>query len=198
MTVLSPLSERMPLYTPPDPEKTRLYAFMNKVNEKHGLKLSNYSELYKWSTDRIGEFWDAVWDETQVIGEKGSDIVVDPTAPPAANPLWFPEAKLNWAENMLQHRSDRVAMYQASKFIKNYPSPSCWTFDSAEPTPDAPNPQLKQITYSQLYNLVRNLVSALKSCDFQPGDRAGSYSSNCIVCVKYNDMLRMSQSLPWN
>jgi len=51
----------------------------------------------------------------------------------------------------------------------------------AEPTADAPSPPLRRVTYSELYNLVADIVSALLSYGLQPGDRVASYSSNCIV-----------------
>ena len=41
------------------------------------------------------------------------------------------------------------------------------------------------MTYSELYNLVADLVSALLSYGLQPGDRVASYSSNCTVSQAY-------------
>lgn len=103
-----------PLYTPPDPENTRTFKFLNRVNTTRSLNLSSYSDLYNWSTSRIDEFWSDVWDETEVLGTKGSHVV-DTAALPPANPAWFVEAKLNWAENILHSRSpDKVALIEAS------------------------------------------------------------------------------------
>ncbi|KAF5389107.1 hypothetical protein D9757_004902 [Collybiopsis confluens] len=91
------------------------------------------------------------------------DHIVDPNAKPAENVPWFHSARLNWSENMLHVRSSRVAIIQAT-----------------EPTPECPNPLLKQCTYAELYTLVGDLVSALLRYGVQPGDRIASYSSNCI------------------
>jgi acetoacetyl-CoA synthetase len=103
-----------PLYEPPNPETSRTFQFARRVNAKYQLALDSYSDLYKWSTTQIDDFWGAVWDETEVIGEKGGHVV-DRTAKPAANPTWFSEAKLNWAENMLHCRSaEKIALVQAS------------------------------------------------------------------------------------
>ena len=42
-------------------------------------------------------------------------VVVDGNAAPSDNPAWFPGAKLNWAQNQLRCRSNKVAIIQASK-----------------------------------------------------------------------------------
>ena len=43
---------------------------------------------------------------------------MDRATNPAANPAWFQEAKLNWAENMLHCRStEKVALIQAGALI---------------------------------------------------------------------------------
>ncbi|GLB33820.1 putative acetyl-coenzyme A synthetase N-terminus [Lyophyllum shimeji] len=99
--------------------------------------------------------------------EELQSCLVDTSALPPSNPAWFSEAKLSWAENMLHCRSDtKLAFIQAT-----------------EPTPDFPSPELQKCTYLQLYNLVADLASALLLNGLEPGDRVGSYSSNCIENV---------------
>jgi acetoacetyl-CoA synthetase len=110
------MSPEMPLYTPPSPESSRTFQFLNHVNAKYGLHLSSYEHLFKWSTDRIDDFWSTVWDQVEIIGTKGNHII-DLPATPADNPLWFSEAQLNWAENMLHVRSDKNALVQASMLL---------------------------------------------------------------------------------
>lgn len=50
---------------------------------------------------------------------------------------------------------------------------------TAEPTSEYSTP-LKRCTYAELYTLVADLVSAMLHHGVRPGDRVGSYSSNCI------------------
>lgn len=103
-----------PLYTPPNPQDTSCFRFLRRVNSKYGLSLQSYHDLYNWSTTHIDHFWSTVWDETGVIGVKGNHVV-DLSASPPANPPWFSDAKLNWAENMLHCRSpEKIAIIQAS------------------------------------------------------------------------------------
>ncbi|KIM46175.1 hypothetical protein M413DRAFT_16904 [Hebeloma cylindrosporum] len=158
--------EEPPLFQPSDAESSATFRFLRRVNSVHGLNLQSYLELYKWSTAHLDAFWGMVWDETNVIGDKASHVV-DNDALPSANPVWFADARVNWAENMLNCRSAiKIALIEAT-----------------EPTVDNPSPTLKSVTYAQLYALVADVVSALILHGIKPGDRVASYSSNCIENV---------------
>lgn len=112
------MSEEIPLYVPPDPKATRCFAFLDKVNARYNTSLESYHDLYTWSTEHIDLFWSLVWDDVTIIGDKGNHVV-DNQAMPAANPSWFQEARLNWAENMLLCRSGhKIALIQASMFSR--------------------------------------------------------------------------------
>lgn len=89
------------LWSPSDPDSTATFRLRDVVNKQFGLSLKTYNDLYTWSVENVPEFWSLVWDETNVIGEKGSSVV-DSGALPVDNPTWFPDARLNWAENMLR------------------------------------------------------------------------------------------------
>lgn len=109
------------MYRPANPEQSATYRFLDFVNLRYDLSLTTYQDLYTWSTTRIDDFWSAVWDHTKVIGYKGSHVV-DANAKPADNPPWFSQAKVNWAENMLRHRSDKDAMIQTSQSSSRSPT----------------------------------------------------------------------------
>jgi len=110
--------ELLPLYQPSNQSDSAIFRLLRNLNQSSDA-LESYSDLYRWSTTEIANFWSVVWDETAVVGEKG-DHVVDNDASPSDNPPWFSQAKVNWAENMLLCRSpDQVALIQAST------SPSC-------------------------------------------------------------------------
>lgn len=63
------------LWKHPNPESTRMAAFMRGVNTKYGLKLSSYEELYRWSIHNIRAFWGDVWDFVGINAERGYDEV---------------------------------------------------------------------------------------------------------------------------
>ncbi|KAG5221086.1 acetoacyl-CoA synthetase [Salix suchowensis] len=105
-----------PLYQPSDAESSTTFRLRDLINAKYGLHLKTYADLHQWSISHIAEFWSLVWDETGVIGEKGSHVV-NSKAVPSDNPPWFLEAKMNWAENMLCERSaDKIALIEASAY----------------------------------------------------------------------------------
>jgi len=128
------MSDDRPLYTPQSPELSATFRFKDRVNSTFGLTLDSYSDLWRWSTNSIDDFWSLVWDFTGVVGHKGA-TVVDRNAYPSDNPAWsgrslswflpsyltyyprFPDSRLNWAENLLTCRStDRIALLEASSF----------------------------------------------------------------------------------
>ncbi len=93
-----------PLWTP-SPERiagTNMAAFMEFVNGRHGTSLADYASLYRFSIDRLEDFWAAVWDFCGVIAQaRGEAVIADKGRMPGAR--FFPGAKLNFAENLLRH-----------------------------------------------------------------------------------------------
>ena len=82
---------------------------------------ASYGELWQWSVDQPEAFWSQIWDFCGALGEKGDKILVDrdksarDTAPGTAGGImpgarWFPEARLNYAENLLKQRDDSEAL----------------------------------------------------------------------------------------
>ena len=106
----------MSLFSPDDPyNTTRLFRFLREVNDKHGLRLESYQDLYQWSISNIDLFWSHVWEHTKIIGNRGNHVV-DTTTTPAQNPAWFSDSTLNYAENLLSDRSpDITAIVQVGR-----------------------------------------------------------------------------------
>ena len=81
---------------------TRMAMFMQAMG--HG----RYADLWQWSIDQPEAFWSRLWDFCGVIGDKGQTVLRDGDRMPGAR--WFPEARLNYAENLLKHRDDAEAL----------------------------------------------------------------------------------------
>jgi acetoacetyl-CoA synthetase len=108
------MSDDTPLHRPQNPDTSATFRFRDLVNAKYGLSLRTYHDLWLWSTSHVSDFWSDAWDVTNIIGEKGTRVV-DESVNITGNPPWFPEARVNWAENMLHCRStEKVALIQAS------------------------------------------------------------------------------------
>ena len=75
-----------------------LARFMQRAGHDH------WEALHRWSIERRDEFWSLVWDFCEVRGTKGARILLEGDRMPGAR--WFPDARLNFAENLLRDRGD--------------------------------------------------------------------------------------------
>ncbi|MBX9837426.1 MAG: AMP-binding protein, partial [Silvanigrellaceae bacterium] len=95
-------------------QSSNLNQFIKAVNLKFNLNLSNFEELYQWSIGadnlkNVENFWSFLWDYTNIKSSiKGNTIAVNLTS--FENVKWFPEAKLNFAENILRKKNNDTAL----------------------------------------------------------------------------------------
>ena len=69
----------------------------------------SYSSLHEWSVNNPGDFWSRAWDDNHLIGQKGSTFFTQ--GADFISSKFFPEARLNVAENLLAHGdADAVAI----------------------------------------------------------------------------------------
>lgn len=96
------------------PEKTRaaqttLDVFSTWMASRAGKSFDDYDELHRYSVSDPAGFWSSFWDFAQVIGDKGEPpYLVDADKMPGAR--FFPEAKLNFAENLLRQKGAGPAL----------------------------------------------------------------------------------------
>ena len=68
----------------------------------------NYDLLHKWSLDNVEEFWSLVWDDSNIIGTKGTNIINNYND--LIKSTFFPEGYLNFSENLLAGKDTREAI----------------------------------------------------------------------------------------
>jgi acetoacetyl-CoA synthetase len=89
----------------PSPERiagSNMTAFMKFLDDRHGTALADYDALHRFSVERMEDFWVAVWDFCGVVAQsRGEVVIADKAKMPGAR--FFPEARLNFAENLLRH-----------------------------------------------------------------------------------------------
>ncbi len=129
-------------------------AFHRGVENRWGISLSGYPDLYRWSIDNIEKFWSSVWSFTGIVASReASTIVVDGELMPGAK--WFPGARLNFAENLLRRRDEAPAIVFLDETGKR-----------------------RYLTFEQLYDQVSRLVVGLRADGIQAGDRVVGFMPN--------------------
>ncbi|MFN3501972.1 MAG: acetoacetate--CoA ligase [Allorhizobium sp.] len=76
--------------------------------DRLGRSFADYDDFHRWSIDDRAAFWSAVWDYCEVIGEKGGLALSD--GDDMLKARFFPEARLNFAENLLAHAGEGDAL----------------------------------------------------------------------------------------
>src|SRR5262245_19303043 len=83
-------------------------AFSAEASRRAERVIGDYDALHAWSLAEPAAFWDLVWDFCGVIGDKGARTIA-----PGANmreTRFFPDAKLNFAENLLRRNGSETAL----------------------------------------------------------------------------------------
>ncbi len=77
--------------------------FRRQMATRFGVALDDYEALYDWSVAHPEKFWSGVWDFCGVVGDRPSETVLgEDDGMPGAR--WFPDARVNFAENLLAAR----------------------------------------------------------------------------------------------
>ena len=135
--------------------------FIEYVKEKEGKDFRAYAELYQWSVEKIPDFWARLWEFAGIKASRGYDRVVDDLKKfPGAT--WFEGARLNFAENLLRYRDNRLAFIFRGETRKS-----------------------AQMTYTELYASVARLANSLRDIGVAPGDRVAAYMPNLIETARH-------------
>ena len=152
---------QQPLWIP-SPERvatTQLKAFMDGLATTEDFDArGDYFALHRWSLEQPEAFWRAVWRFTEVQGTPGDTVCDDPPRLPGCK--WFPDATLNYAENLLRFRDEREALVE---------------IDESE--------SRRAVTYRELAEQVGQMVSWMAETGIEPGDRVAGFMPNCIETV---------------
>ncbi|MDB2390216.1 acetoacetate--CoA ligase [Alphaproteobacteria bacterium] len=132
-------------------EITDFIAFLRRNNYYNGD--DDFQNLWQWSVDNSTQFWSALWDWHGIIGTKGDRIMINADQMPGA--AFFPDAKVNFAENMLHDADDTIAI-------------SAYGEDGRH----------RSLTREELYNNVMALAGWLQQAGVEKGDRVAAYAPN--------------------
>ncbi len=142
-------SDDRPLWSPA-PERVaaaNLTAFM-------AGRFQDYAALHRWSVEQPEAFWREVWSFCGVIAETQGPVALrDAGAMPGAS--FFPNARLNFAENLLRHRGSGDALV-------------FWGEDKVK----------RRMSHDELYALVSRLAQAMRAMGLRPGERVAGFVPN--------------------
>jgi len=135
-------------------KSTNMYKFMIGVNEKYGTNFKDYTALWEWSVNHLEDFWATAWDFLDIKASQHYEKVIEnPNKMPGAR--FFVDSKLNFAQNLLQHKNDNLALiFRGEDQVR------------------------RELTYNQLFNEVAQVASALKKMGVQKGDRVVGFVPN--------------------
>lgn len=145
-----------PLWTPSPEriEQTNVTSLINKINADWDVSLTNSEHLHQFSVTEMEKFWRSLIEYAELNGETwtGPELV-DRNKLPGAK--WFPEARFNYAENILKRRDD------ADAFV-------FW----------GENKVKRRMSFKTLYDQVSSISQALKGMGVGPGDKVAGYLPN--------------------
>jgi len=133
---------------------TQLRQFIEAMGALSGGQVHDWDSLYQWSIDQPQTFWRELWQWAGVIGD-GPGEVTATQWPAMPGTRWFPEARLNFAENLLRRRDDGLALVFAGEDGSRI-----------------------HFSYAQLFDQVARTAQALKKLGVGPGDRVAGYLPN--------------------
>jgi acetoacetyl-CoA synthetase len=124
------------------------------VSSRTGKPLTDDVKLHRWSVEDPAEFWSALWDFTQISGDKGEPpFLADPERMPGAR--FFPSARLNFAENLLRTTGSGDAIV-------------FWGEDKVK----------RRLSWDELGTAVGSAAKALREAGVAVGDRVAAMLPN--------------------
>ena len=128
--------------------------FAREAENHWGRVFDDYSQLHRWSVDEPEEFWNSIWDFCGLIAAVRGERVVDLSFDkPGAR--FFPDARFNFACNLLQRRDKADAIV-------------FWSEDRVR----------RRLSYSDLYLQVAGIAQALRNAGIKSGDRVCGFMPN--------------------
>ena len=144
------------LWSPSDErvKSSQMYKFIKIINEKNNINIQNFTDLHTWSIENKADFWSAIWDFFNVIGSKGMEPYINPINQMPGS-KFFPNGKVNYAENMLSgDASGPAIVFKSEDKIR------------------------KEVSWKELKVQVAALANFLKTQGVTKGDRVAAYMPN--------------------
>jgi len=152
------MTTNVPLWQPTRERVARanITDFTARIARETGRTFPDYKTLWRWSNDEHEAFWRAIWDYAGIVGERGERTLIDGHKMPGAR--WFPDARLNFAENLLASRGDDDA---ADALVFR-----------------GEDRDRRHVTFRELTAMTSRMAAALQASGVIAGDRVAAYIPN--------------------
>lgn len=150
----------------PSPQRaanSRLADLTAILARRTGRPVVDYATAHRISVTEPEVFWGAVWDDCGVIaGSRGEHVLTSEAD--ISSIRWFPDARLNYAENLLRRRDEGPAVIDHVR--------------TAGP---------RRLSWSELHDLVSRMQQSLRRHGVGAGDRVGVWAPG--ICEAQAAML---------
>ncbi|MGI9465022.1 MAG: AMP-binding protein, partial [Aestuariivirgaceae bacterium] len=144
-----------PLWTPSESRQAEanITDFISFVSE-HGSSVATYNDLHRFSIENNERFWELYWEFAGIkASTRGERIVENSDQMPGAR--YFPDARLNFAENLLAKSDDTTALiFRGEDKVRR-----AWS-------------------WRELNETVSRIQKGLKTLGLEPGERVGAVVAN--------------------
>lgn len=135
-------------------QQANITQFIGLINKLYHLNICNYADLYDFSIKNPEDFWKALWSFCDVKAQhQGKRVIVN--AGNIEKAKFFPDAQLNYAENLLRRRDNTIA-------ITSY----------------GENQSLRKLTFLDIYQQTASIANKFQEWGIKPGDRIVGYLPN--------------------
>ncbi|KAJ8076182.1 hypothetical protein PM082_000599 [Marasmius tenuissimus] len=146
------------LWAPTNPRKSNVEHLKDMINRTRGKKLKDYQDLHKYSIEDY-DFWLDLWKFFRIISSQPPQTILAQGHIPEI-PIWFPGARLNYAENLLWRNDDKIACTACGESGK-----------------------VVHYSFKQLRQSVQEMASAMRANGVSVGDRVAAIITNSYTAV---------------
>lgn len=142
-------------------DASRMADFQRWVGTNRGVDTTSYHDLWQWSVTEPDAFWMSIWEFFDVVHSAEPECALADDRMPGA--VWFPGARLNWAENLLRQARrtpDSTAIVAVT--------------EAGEP---------HGTSWAELERQTANLAAKLREMGVGPGDRVAAVLPNTAETV---------------
>ena len=107
-------------------DETVLADYMRYVAAEGYGSFADYDALWQWSVSELDSFWSSVWDFGDIIGERGARAYQHDDN--IRHAKFFPEAHLNYAQNMLRYQGTEEAII----FTREDGKRTSWSYNALQ------------------------------------------------------------------